>query len=147
MFGSLTSLRPRALHNLREELEDMVGRFWNDPRDARWTGEIAVPLDLAETDHAFELRMDLPAVSGKDIDIRVHVNMVTISGERKEDEKEEKGKKWHRVERRTGKFARTVTLPCNVNEDEVAAHFERGVLSVTLPKAKNARPKQVAVNG
>jgi HSP20 family protein len=75
---------------------------------------------------------------------QVDGNTLTVRGERKE-EKEEKGKTWHRVERRAGKFARTVSLPCNVNEDEVAAEYIGGVLTLKLPKAENARPKKVTV--
>ena len=94
----------------------------------------------------FEVRMDVPAMNANDFNIQVNGNTVTIGGERKE-EKEEKGKTWHRLERHTGKFARTVTLPCNVNENEVAAEYNGGVFTVKLPKATNAIPKKVAVKG
>jgi HSP20 family protein len=146
MFGTLMTQRPRPLRALRNELEEMMGRLWGEPTEVWGAEALAAPVDVAETDRAFELRMDAPAMTGKDFDIQVHGNVVTIQGERKE-EKEEKGKTWHRVERRTGKFARTVTLPCEVNEETVAAEYEQGVLHVTLPKAESARPKKVAVSG
>jgi len=145
MSGTLTT-RPRGPTSLRHEMQDLLGRFWGEPQDAWWSGQIAPPVDLAETDNAFEVRMDVPAMNAKDFEIHVNGNVVTIGGERKE-EKEEKGKTWHRVERRTGKFSRTMTLPCNVNEDEVAAEYTGGVLSVKLPKSEEARPKKVVVKG
>jgi len=143
MIGTLINRRPQGLRTLRDEMDELLGPFWGDPREG-WTGEIAAPVDLGETDQAFEIRMDLPAMNANDFNIQVNGNTVTIAGERKE-EKEEKGKTWHRVERRTGKFARTVTLPCNLNENEVAAEYRGGVLMVKLPKAVNALPKKVAV--
>jgi HSP20 family protein len=85
-------------------------------------------------------------MDAKDINVQVHGNAVTISGERKE-EKEEKGKTFHRMERRSGSFARTLTLPCEVNEDEVAAEYVQGVLMLTLPKCETAKVKKVAVKG
>lgn len=144
MNGQLTTRRPAGLKTFRDEMEDMLGRFWGEPKDGWLAAEITAPLDVAETDTAFELRLDAPAMQPKDFDIDVNGNMVTVRGERKE-EKEEKGKTWHRVERRTGKFARTLTLPCNVNADEVAAEYTGGVLVVKLPKTEEARPKKITV--
>jgi HSP20 family protein len=145
MFGMLTNRRrPQAVKTLREELENMLGQFWDEPGDGWLVGEVNAPLDLAETDNAFELRIDVPGMKAEDFDIDVNGNMVTIRGERKE-EKEEKGKTWHRVERRTGKFARTVTLPCNIAADEVAAEYAGGVLTVKLPKTEEGRPRKIAV--
>jgi HSP20 family protein len=130
----------------REGFDEMLGRFFGDARDSWWTGDIAAPVDLAETDNGFEVRMDMPGMAAKDFDIQVNGNVVTISGERKE-ETEEKGKTWHRVERRSGSFSRSVTLPCNINAHEVAADYTGGVLTVTLPKADEAKPRRVTVKG
>lgn len=146
MNGILTTRKPWGTTNLRDEMEDLMGRFWGDATQRGWLGEIAAPLDVAETANAFEVRMDVPGMDVKDFDIQVNGNTVTISGERKE-EKEEKGKTFHRVERRHGTFMRTMNLPCNLNADEVAADYVGGVLTVKLPKAENARPKKVAVKG
>jgi HSP20 family protein len=144
MFGTMTTRRPQAVNKLRNDMEEMLGRLWGEPRDGWLVDEVNAPLDLAETENAFELRLDAPAMKVTDFDIDVNGNMVTIRGERKE-EKEEKGKTWHRVERRTGRFARTVTLPCNIAADEVAAEYTGGVLTVKLPKTEEARPKKITV--
>jgi HSP20 family protein len=127
-------------------MEDLLARMWGEHDGSWWTGDFSPSLDLAETDNAFEIRLDIPGLESKDIDIEVSGNIVTIRGERKE-EKEEKGKSFRRVERRHGAFSRTLTLPSNVNSDEAAAAYLNGVLTLTLPKREDAAPKKVAVKG
>jgi HSP20 family protein len=146
MNGMLTTRSPQGMKTLRDEMEGLLGHFWGDPREGWWTGEIAAPVDVAEMENGFEIRMDVPGMNAKDLNIHVNGNVVMIGGERKQ-ELDEKGKAWHRVERRTGTFTRTVTLPCNVNENEVVAEYVGGVLAVKLPKAADARPKKVPVKG
>ena len=133
---------------MRQEMSDLLSNIWSGNGDGAnvFKGGIAPALDVAEKDNSFEIRMDIPGVNSKDLDVEVHGNTVTISGSRKE-EKEEKGKTFHRVERSTGSFSRTVTLPCSVSEKEVAAEYTNGVLSVVLPKSEDARPKKVSIKG
>lgn len=144
MAGKLMTLWPRGMRTFRDEMEQLMTPLFREAPEGFWKGELAAPVDVAEMDNAFEVRMDVPAMAAKDFDVDVSGNVVTIRGERKE-EKEEKGKTWHRVERRTGSFARTITLPCNINEGEVAAEYADGVLTVKLPKAEDARPRKVTV--
>jgi HSP20 family protein len=120
--------------------------MWGDHEGSWWTGDVNPSVDLAETDQAFEIRVDVPGMEAKDFDIQVSGNVATIRGERRE-EKEEKGKTFHRVERRCGAFSRSLTLPGRVNEDEVAAEYANGVLTLTLPKREDATPKKVSVKG
>jgi HSP20 family protein len=131
---------------LRQEMDDLISRFWDGDQEGWFVTLFAPAADLVEGDNAFEIRMDVPGLDAKDIDVQVHGNTVTLSGQRKE-EKEEKGKTYHRVERRSGSFSRTLTLPCAVNEDEVAAEYTQGVLSVKLPKCEEAKTKKIAVKG
>lgn len=133
---------------MRQEMSDLLSNFWsgNGNGNALLRGGVAPALDVAEKDNSFEIRMDIPGVESKDLDVEVHGNTVTISGSRKE-EKEEKGKTFHRIERSSGSFSRTVTLPCSVTEKEVAAEYTNGVLSVILPKSEEARPKKVSIKG
>ncbi len=150
MTEALTQRKPRGLWGKREplttwrgEMEDLLSRFWEVERE--WFGgEISPSVDVAETDKTLEVRMDIPGVTAKDIDIRLNHNVLTVTGERKE-EKEEKGKSFHRVERRSGNFSRTVTLPCAVAEDEVAAEYRDGVLAITLPKTEEAQTRKIKV--
>ncbi|MGI9327637.1 MAG: Hsp20/alpha crystallin family protein, partial [Pseudomonadales bacterium] len=79
-----------------------------------------------------------------EIEIQLNGNVLTVSGERKE-EQEEKGKTYHCVERRIGTFSRSMTLPCPVEEDEVAAAFKDGVLTITLPKTDEAKTRKIKI--
>ena len=100
--------------------------------------------DLSETDNALEIRMDAPGLKPADIDIQVSGNVLTLSGERKE-EQEERGRTFHRVERRSGSFSRSVMLPCTVQEDKIEAKYADGVLAVVLPKTEAARSRKIKV--
>ena len=135
---------------LRQEMNDLFSNFWGTSGNGNGLfalkGVMAPALDVSEKDNSFEIHMDIPGIESKDVDVQVLGNTVTISGSRKE-EKEEQGKTFHRIERSSGSFSRTVTLPCEVNEKEVAAEYTDGVLSVILPKSENAKPKKVAIKG
>jgi HSP20 family protein len=132
------------LGDLREEVEELFSQAFGGD-GGLWASERIIPsLDLAETDGAIEVRMDIPGMEAKDIDIQVNGNLLTISGERKE-EKEEKGKTYHRVERRSGSFSRCVTLPCPVKEETVDAQYKNGILTVKLPKTEEAKAKKITV--
>ena len=90
--------------------------------------------------------MDILGMESKDIDIQVNANILTVSGERKE-EHEEKGKTYHRVERRVGAFSRSVALPCPIKEDAVDAQYKNGILTIKLPKTDDAMARKITVKG
>lgn len=131
---------------IRREMNDLFANIWGPNGNGTLQASFAPALDVAEKDNCFELHMDIPGMETKDIDLQVQGNTVTVTGSRKE-EKEEKGKTFHRIERSSGSFSRTVTLPCNVAEKEVAAEYTNGVLSMVLPKSEDARPKKVSIKG
>ena len=131
---------------LRRDLDELMSRFLDAEPEGWFATTFAPSADLSESANAFEIRMDIPGMDSKEIEVQVHGNTVTISGQRKE-EKEEKGKTYHRVERRSGSFSRTLALPCDVNADEVAADYTQGVLTVKLPKCDEAKTKKIAVKG
>ncbi|QDU74627.1 Spore protein SP21 [Bremerella volcania] len=126
------------------EMEDLMERFWGEEGDGWGTQLLAPPLDVSETDKAISLRIDLPGVSPKEIDIQVSGNQLTVSGERKE-QKEEKEETYHRIERRCGRFSRSIMLPCEVQDDKVDASYQDGVLNITLPKTAEATAKHIEV--
>jgi HSP20 family protein len=131
---------------LREEMNDLRSRFFGE-EDGGWLAGTSVPsLDLAETDTTVEVRMDLPGVKAKDIDIQIHGNLLTVTAQR-EEEKEEKSRTFHRVERHSGRFSRSLTLPSPVVESEVAAEYHDGVLSITLPKTDESKAHKITVKG
>jgi HSP20 family protein len=101
-------------------------------------------IDLSETDDALQIRMDVPGLKAEEINIEVSGNTIRVSGEHKE-QTEEKGKTFHRIERHTGAFSRSLTLPVAVKENLVTAETADGVLTVTLPKVEAAKTQKVAV--
>lgn len=154
-MATLATRRPSPLPSLwrrdpwtalQEEMNELRTRLMGDAGEGWFTGAMLPALDMSETDTAIEVRVDLPGVSAKDIDIQVSGNVLTISGERQE-EKEEKGKTFHRLERRYGNFSRTLTLPCPVVESEVAAEYRDGVLTITLPKTEESKAHKIKVKG
>ena len=142
---SLTSrLRHRPLASLREEFDDLVERVFGG--EDGWTiGNNGPALDLSETDNTIEVRFDLPGVDPDEIDIQINRNLLTVSGERKEAQ-EEKGRTSYRVERHSGSFSRSITLPSEVNEDEVAADYKDGVLSILLTKSEDTKNRKIKVS-
>jgi len=106
----------------------------------------ALPLDVAETEDAFVVKASLPGVKPDDVQITIHGDTLTIRGESKAEE-EKKGEQWHLRERRYGAFQRALSLSAPVNSDKAQAHYEHGVLTLTLPKSEAAKPRQIKIGG
>jgi HSP20 family protein len=135
--------RRNPLATLRDEMQDLVSQVFGE--ETEWPlGRLSPNLDVSETDQAIEVRLELPGIDPKDVDIQVSGNLLTVSGQRRE-EREEKGKTWHRTEIRTGSFSRTVTLPNAVKEDAAEARYRDGVLTITLPKTEEAKAHKIKV--
>lgn len=128
----------------REEMETLWSQLIGEPSDSRRGGRMLPSLDLTETANTVDVRMDVPGMKAEDIDIQLNNGVLTISGERKE-ETEEKGKTFHRVERRYGSFSRSVTLPAPVADDKVDAQYRDGVLIVSLQKTEEAKSRRIKV--
>lgn len=143
--GNLSSMwRRDPFAMLRHEIDALRNRFWSDQEEDWFGGAMMPSVDLSETDNAVEVRMDLPGVKAENIDIQIHGNLLTVKAERHE-EKEKKDRTFHRVERHTGSVSRTITLPTQVNEGEVAAEYHDGVLAITLPKSEESKSKRIKV--
>jgi HSP20 family protein len=104
----------------------------------------APPVDIRETDEALVLTAELPGMTKEDVEITLENSVLTLSGERK-IEKDTKGETWHRVERAYGGFSRSFTLPATVRTDRVEAAFANGVLTVTLPKMEESKPRRISI--
>ena len=128
------------------EIEDMFHRYTRAvaQTDARIKGDWIPRVDIAETDKAFIIKAEIPEVNKDDVKITVDNGVLTIRGERKQ-EKEEKGKKFHRVERYYGNFTRSFTLPDNVDETKIRASFKDGMLSLHIQKNEEAKTKAIEV--
>jgi HSP20 family protein len=115
------------------------------PEEALTTTSFAPAVDIYEDEHDITLKMEVPGIDEKDIDVRMENNTLTVHGERK-IEKEEKEENFRRVERQYGSFTRSFTLPSSVDLEHVSANYEKGVLKIKLAKKAEAKPKQIKVN-
>jgi HSP20 family protein len=130
-------------------LQDQFNRIFNDSirnySDASAVTAWAPAVDIYETPNELVVKADLPDVNEKDIDVRVENNLLTIRGERKL-EKSVSEENFLRVERTYGSFSRSFSLPNTVNPEAIAAEYKSGVLTVTLPKREESKPRQVKVD-
>lgn len=135
-----------------ETLQDQVSRLFRDlPARTAATGEefmtagtFVPPVDIYEDEHSITLKLEVPGIEEKDLDIRVESQTLTVRGERKM-EKELKEENFHRVERTYGAFSRSFTLPNTVDTGNITADYQNGVLTVKLAKRAEAKPKQIKV--
>ena len=138
-FRELDALSSRVDHLFHQPF---FGRwpFEGDGVGVDWTPAI----DVQETDSEFLIKADLPDVKKEDVKVDVADGMLNMRGERRQ-EKEEKGKRFHRIEREYGTFERRLSVPSGVDTTKIAADFKDGVLRVHLPKAPEAKPKSIDV--
>src|SRR2546429_5472696 len=134
-----------------EEFQNRLSTLFGRPqRRGNGREEITLPewtplADIAEDEKEYLIKAELPELRKEDVKVTVENGVLTISGERK-FEKEEKKKKYHRVERGYGSFVRTFALPEDADANKVKAQFKQGMLEVHLPKNEKAKPKQIEVN-
>jgi HSP20 family protein len=139
----------RTAQQLRWEMDRMFDRFFADPWGVhgdfwRGFGDVALATDVSETDDEVVVRAEIPGVEPKDLELTVAGDVLTIAGEKHEEEtKREKG--YARAERRFGSFRRSVQLPSSIDADSVQAVHKNGVVTVTLKKVESARPKRISV--
>jgi HSP20 family protein len=138
-FREFTTVQDR-LNRLFRESYGAEGR-----EESLATSSFAPPVDVYEDEHNVTLKLEVPGIDEKDIDVRIENNVLTVHGERK-IEKEEKEENFRRVERQYGSFTRTFTLPTTVDAEKVAANYDKGILKIVLPKKAEAKPKQIKVN-
>jgi len=142
----MRSLKPwTRITDLKQEMDRLFDRAF----EPRWdeflaTGDWAPSLDLSETKDALVLKMEIPGMDAKDIQVSFQENLLTVKGERKQ-EKEEKDERHHVVERSYGAFTRSMRLPVGVDSSKVNATFKSGVLSVTMPKTPAAKGTSIPV--
>jgi len=139
--------------NLPESMAQLVDDFFTDPFDLTpfqpgitSGGQFYPRIDLAENDKALVVSVEVPGVDENDIQVSISDNVLSLSGH-KEAEKEEKGKRFHRIERTSGSFRRDIPLPVDINDDGVEAVFKNGVVTITLPKVETpqVRGKRISI--
>lgn len=137
----------RELSSLQSEMNRLFSTFFDTPEANSGGGSARrwVPaMDLVETEDAFVLRADLPGLTSDDVKIELEDRVLSVSGERR-FEHEDKGTGYYQVERGSGTFQRSLTLPEGVDADAISASFENGVLEVRVPKPEERRPRRVAI--
>jgi HSP20 family protein len=138
----------RELQSIQQEMNRLFGTLFDAPASPgngaalrRW-----IPaMDLVEQDEHYVLRADLPGLSEDDVHVELEDNVLTVSGERK-SEHEERKEGFHRVERASGSFSRSLTLPEGIDPDSIKASFDKGVLEVRVPKPEQRKPRRVAIS-
>jgi HSP20 family protein len=134
-----------------EEVSSRLNRFFGQPAVRRGTedesaffADWAPAVDVQETETEYLVKADLPEVKKEDVKVDIKEGILSVEGERRQ-EKEEKGKKFHRIERSYGKFVRRLAVPTDVDEQKVGAEFKDGVLQVHLPKTAAAKPRAIDI--
>lgn len=145
-MNSITRWDPfHSLASLQEQVNRLFEGNLSHDRGQSTLTTWAPTVDIYETGDQLVIKADLPEVAEKDIDVRVENNMLTIRGERKLDQKV-KEENYLRMERSYGFFTRSFSLPDTVNTEQIHAQYNDGVLTVTLPKRAESKPKQVKIN-
>ena len=136
----------RELRSMQEQMNKLLNLSWNhdlsgeDLKEGIWQPSV----DIYETEDSIVIKAELPDVDQKDTEVRIEDSTLILRGERKH-EGEVKKENYHRIERYFGTFQRSFSLPTTVQQDNVSATCERGVLTITLPKKEDTRPKQIKV--
>ena len=133
----------RDVVTLQSRLNSLF-RDFNDGDSPLTTASFVPAVDIYEDPQKVVLKLEVPGIEEKDLDIRVENHTLTVKGERK-FEKEEKEENFHRIERRYGSFYRSFTIPSTVNPENIKASYESGVLKIELEKRAEAKPKQIKV--
>ena len=135
----------KDLVNMQREVGRLFDGLFSDlDGDGNSVASWSPRADVIENGESYVIKAELPGVGKNDVKITLRENVLTIKGEKKE-EKEEKDHNYHRIERPYGSFERSFSLPSNVKHDKIDAAFKDGVLIVTLPKAEEAKPKEIEV--
>lgn len=138
----------REMSGLQKEMDRLFGQHFGRMRGPEEEDLAATawapPVDIFETEDKVVLKAEFPGLKKEDIEIQVRDNTLTLKGEKK-FEKEVKEESYHRVERAYGSFQRSFTLPSTIKQDGIEASFKDGILEISLPKAEEAKPKQVKI--
>jgi HSP20 family protein len=136
----------REFSTLQDRLNRVFQQSVGEGREeSLTTSNFAPAVDVYEDEHNVTLKIEVPGIDEKDLDIRVENNTLTVHGERK-FEKDEKEENYRRVERQYGSFTRSFTLPQTVDQESVVANYDKGILKIKLAKKAEAKPKQIKVN-
>lgn len=142
----LPAMRSRSLETRRPmSIADLMEDFWAKPFETAATKGMSFPaMDISEDEKAITVKAELPGIETKDVDVNLEHGVLTIRGEKKFED-EEKKDNYHRIERSYGSFSRALQVPGEVDETKVEAKFDKGILTITLPKNEKAKPKKIEI--
>lgn len=129
---------------VQDEVNKIFDEFFNRPAGSN--AMFTAPLDIAETENEFIVHLEVAGVAQSDIDISVHDGVLTVKGEKKFAEAKKKEAQWHRIERSYGAFSRSLTLPNTVNQESIKATYTDGVLTVSMAKKEETKPRSIRIN-
>jgi HSP20 family protein len=135
----------RELRTMQDQMNRMLDMAWNrefgeDLKEGVWQP----PVDIYEDEQSVVIKAEVPDVDQKDIEVRIENNTLTLKGERKHSS-EIKKENYYRVERYFGQFQRSFSLPQSIDQDKVEATCDKGILTITLPKCEDVKPRQISV--
>lgn len=146
-MSNLTRWNPMdEMLTLRNAMDRLFDNAFVGPNQAWRPDAFGVAVDVIEEPEAFVVKASLPGIKPEDLEITYNNNVLTVKGEIKE-EKDVEEARYHLRERRYGSFTRSFSMPTPVNVDTIKADYEQGVLTLTLPKAEEAKPKRIPVHG
>jgi HSP20 family protein len=145
---AITRWRPfRDMVSIQDEMNKLFDDFFGRPLvRTEWTEGVWTPsVDVSEDKDNVVIKAEMPGMKKEDVKISVQDNVLTLKGE-KEQEKEEKEKNYHRIERSYGSFCRSFQLPTAVKTDKIKASYKDGVLNISLPKTEEVKPKEIPIS-
>ncbi len=146
-MSNMTRFDPLGeMMSLREAMNSLLEDSFVSPRVVRGQQNLSMPLDVAETKDAYLVEAVLPGLKPEDLDITIQDNVLTITGEIRQEQRGGEKANYHRVERRYGRVARSVSLPSQVDSDKVQATLSNGILRLEIPKAESVKPRKITVN-
>jgi len=141
---SLVRWTPRTTLNLRNEFDRLFDSFFNTEEEETSLAAFSPSVDIMEKEKEFLITAELPGIKKDDIKMNIRDNVLTVSGEKKQEKKTEKDN-FHRTERVYGSFQRSFRLPDSADQENISAEFKDGVLSVTIPKLKESISKSIDI--
>jgi HSP20 family protein len=142
----MTRFTPSQQLAAREPLFRLFDTFFADSGEDVTSRPWMPPVDIQESDDAYHLQAELPGLTSENVQITLENNVLRLSGERTFEKDTTKKENFHRVERVYGSFSRSFALPHQVASDRVEAKFDHGVLSITVPKAEQAKPRRISIS-
>lgn len=134
-----------GLKSLQDEINNLFDLEQFPVATGLFDRSVSPAIDVAEGEHEFTVTCELPGLEQKDVDLSLAANVLTIKGEKKNNREEKKGS-YYKKETWSGSFQRTLSLPSSVDADKINAQLKDGILTITLPKKEEAKPKQISVN-